>query len=126
MRKVPPGIRTISSDTRVKTATSSLGSIATLFIIGSLSACLSHKPRSPQRLMQNGDLCTRKRQLDPPVLRPPLRGIVRSTRVRFAKPPRRDKVRIQALRDQILHDGVGALLRQPLVRGDALALQLRT
>src|SRR5271169_3145347 len=71
-------------------------------------------------------LGTRQRQLDPPVLCPPLRGIVRGNWVRVAKPPRRDKVRIQALRDQILHDGVGALLRQNLVRGDALALQFRT
>src|ERR1700678_2067926 len=103
MRKVPPGIRTISSDTRVKTATSSLGSIATLFIIGSLSACLSHKPRSPPRLLQNGGSRNCKRQGDAPLLCPPLRGIVRSNRVRVAKPPRRNKVWIQALRDQILH-----------------------
>ena len=69
--------------------------------------------------MQIGGSRTCKRQVDPPVFRPPLRCVVRGNRVRVAKPPCRDKIRIQALRDQILHDGVGTFLRQHLIRGDA-------
>ena len=60
---------------------------------------------------------------DSAILRAPLGGVVRGDGLRRAKTPRRDHVRLRALRDQILHHCFGTLLRQHLVRGDALPLQ---
>ena len=60
--------------------------------------------------------------LDAAILRAPLGGGVRGDGLRLAQPPRRDHVRLHALRDQILHHRFGTLLRQHLVRGDALPL----
>lgn len=47
---------------------------------------------------------------DAPVLRPPLRRVIRSDRISIAEPPRGHHVSPYALRNQELPDGVGALL----------------
>ena len=61
--------------------------------------------------------------LDAAILRAPLGRFVRGDGIRLAVPPRRDHVRLHAVRDEILHHLFGTLLRQHLVRGDALPLQ---
>src|SRR5215217_5950485 len=66
-----------------------------------------------------------KCHLDSAILRAPLGGVVRGDGSRRAEPPRRDQVRLHALRDQILHHRFGTLVRQHLVRRDALPLQRR-
>src|SRR5262245_38049040 len=66
-----------------------------------------------------------QRQFHAPVLCSTLGRGVRGDRVRVAVPMRRDKIGLHALRDQKLHHIVRALLRQFLIRGDALLLQRR-
>ena len=48
--------------------------------------------------------------LDAAILRAPLGGVVRGDGIRLAQPPRRDQVRLHAVRDEIRHHGFGPLL----------------
>ena len=59
----------------------------------------------------------RQGQLDSAILRAPLGGVVRGDGLRLAKTPRRDNVRLHAVRDEILHHRFGTLLTAPRSRG---------
>ena len=48
--------------------------------------------------------------LDAAILRAPLGRVVRGDGLRLAQPPRRDQVRLHAVRDEIRHHGFGPLL----------------
>src|SRR5262245_13664208 len=68
---------------------------------------------------------TGQSQFYAPVLRPALRRVVRSHGIGLAEPLRGHQGRVDALRDQELHHGVGPLLGQLLVARDALAHEPR-
>src|SRR5262249_12459312 len=77
---------------------------------------------SRARAAAEGGLCTSRavssgsgeRYLDAAVLGAALRGVVRCNRIGLAEAPCTDKLRLHALRDHILHHGIGALFRQYL------------
>src|SRR5580704_8237431 len=54
-------------------------------------------------------------QLDAAIFRAALRRIIRCDRIGLTVPDRRYETWLHALRDQVLHDVLGALLRQILV-----------
>src|SRR3954452_9559762 len=99
----------------------------------SRSRSRGHPPRGPTARARHPPARARERrlrrrgqgELHAPVLRPPLRGVVRRDRAGLAVPLGREQLRLEALRREEVLDVLGAPLRQHLVAGDAFTPQRR-